>query len=44
MAVVDDATLIARDACALAFVWETIARWGAWYVADQVRLDLWRVR
>ena len=41
MAGVDDATLIARDAYALVVVRETIARWGALYVADYVRLDLW---
>jgi trans-aconitate 2-methyltransferase len=33
-----------RDAYALAVVRETIARWGAPYVADYVRLDLWAMR
>jgi hypothetical protein len=33
-----------RDAYALAVVRETIARWGAQYVADYVRLDLWARR
>jgi trans-aconitate 2-methyltransferase len=33
-----------RDAYGLAVVRETIARWGAPYVADYVRLDLWASR
>jgi hypothetical protein len=36
-----DATVTARGVHALAVVRETIARWGAPYVADYVRLDLW---
>lgn len=32
------------DAYALAVVRETVRRWGAPYVADYVRLDLWAVR
>ncbi len=33
-----------RDAYALGVVRETVRRWGAPYVADYVRLDLWAVR